>query len=70
MRADGSRFWTMAVIDAVRDRDGKFVGFAKITRDMTKRHLEQSRLLESERRFRDLVESVVDYAFSGSIRTA
>ena len=57
VRADGSRFWTMAVIDAVRDRDGKLIGFAKITRDMTERHLEQSRLLESERRFRHLVES-------------
>ena len=62
MRADGSRFWTLAVIDAVRDRDGKLIGFAKITRDMTERHLEQSRLLESERRFRHLVQSVVDYA--------
>jgi PAS domain S-box-containing protein len=62
MRADGSRFWTLAVIDAVRDRDGKLIGFAKITRDMTERHLEQSRLLQSERMFRHLIESVVDYA--------
>jgi PAS domain S-box-containing protein len=62
VRADGSRFWTLAVIDAVRDRDGKLIAFAKITRDMTERHLEQSRLLESERRFRHLVQSVVDYA--------
>ena len=62
VRADGSRFWALAVIDAVRDRDGKLLGFAKVTRDMTERRLEQSRLLESERRFRHLVQSVVDYA--------
>ena len=62
MRADGSRFWALAVIDAVRDHDGKLIGFAKVTRDMTERQLEQSRLLESERQFRHLVESVVDYA--------
>ena len=62
VRADGSRFWALAVIDAVRDRDGKLIGFAKVTRDMTERRLEQSRLLESERRFRHLVQSVVDYA--------
>ena len=62
VRADGSRFWAMAVIDAVRDHDGKLIGFAKITRDMTERRLEQSRLLESERQFRHLVEAVVDYA--------
>ena len=62
VRADGSRFWTLAVIDAVRDHDGKLIGFAKVTRDMTERRLEQSRLLESERQFRHLVQSVVDYA--------
>ena len=62
VRADGSRFWTLAVIDAVRDRDGKLIGFVKVTRDMTERRLEQSRLLESERRFRHLIYAVVDYA--------
>jgi PAS domain S-box-containing protein len=62
VRADGSQFWALAVIDAVRDHDGKLIGFAKITRDMTERRLEQTRLLESERRFRHLVQSVVDYA--------
>jgi PAS domain S-box-containing protein len=62
VRADGSRFWALAVIDAVRDHDGKLIGFAKVTRDMSERRLEQSRLLESERRFRHLVEAVVDYA--------
>ena len=34
VRKDGSRFWAMVVIDPIR-RDGKLVGFAKITRDMT-----------------------------------
>ncbi len=62
VRSDGSRFWGLAVIDAVRDHDGKLIGFAKVTRDMTERRLEQSRALESERRFRRLVEAVIDYA--------
>jgi PAS domain S-box-containing protein len=62
VRRDGSQFWAMAVIDAVRDHDGKLIGFAKVTRDMTERRFEQSRLLESERQFRHLVQSVVDYA--------
>jgi PAS domain-containing protein len=56
VRADGSRFWALAVIDAARDHGGKLIGFARVTRDMTERRLEQSRLLESERRFRDLVQ--------------
>jgi PAS domain S-box-containing protein len=62
VRADGSRFWALAVIDPVHDHDGKLIGFAKVTRDMTERQLEQGRLLESGRQFRHLVESVTDYA--------
>ena len=31
MRKDGTRFWALAVLDAVRDRDGNVIGFAKIT---------------------------------------
>ena len=62
VRRDGSQFWAMAVIAAVHAHDGKLIGFAKVTRDMTERRIEQSRLLESERQFRHLVHSVVDYA--------
>jgi PAS domain S-box-containing protein len=62
VRRDGSRFWALAVLDAIRDEDGKLIGFAKVTRDMSERQLQQSRLLESERRFRQLVYAVVDYA--------
>jgi PAS domain S-box-containing protein len=62
VRADETHFWALAVIDAIRDHDGKLVGFALVTRDMTDRRLEQSRFLESERRFRQLVQAVVDYA--------
>ncbi|WP_455274233.1 PAS domain S-box protein [Rhizobium herbae] len=43
VRKDGTRFWANVVIDAIRD-DGKLVGFAKVTRDITeKRALEQAR---------------------------
>ena len=62
VRADGSRFWALAVMNAVRDHGGELIGFAKVTRDITERRWEQSRLLESERRFHHLVQSVVDYA--------
>ena len=62
VRKDGTRFWALAVLDAIRDTDGKLVGFAKITRDMTESRLAQQALAESERRFRLLVSSVIDYA--------
>jgi PAS domain S-box-containing protein len=62
VRKDGSRFWASAVLEANRDADGELVGFAKITRDMTEPRLAQQALAESERRFRLLVGSVIDYA--------
>ena len=62
VRKDGSKFWASVVIDAIWDPIGQLVGFAKVTRDITERQLAQLELLESERRFRRLVESVVDYA--------
>src|SRR3569833_2476329 len=61
-RKDGSRFWASVVIDAIRDSSGELVGFAKITRDVTDRLQAQQQLIESERRYRRLIESVVDYA--------
>jgi PAS domain-containing protein len=70
VRADGTRFWTLAVIDAVRDHEGKLVGFAKVTRDVTERRREQSKLLESERRFRHLVQSVVVRSFNSTERAS
>lgn len=62
IRKDGSRFWALAVLDAIRDEDGQLLGFVKITRDMTERREAQQHLLESEARFRQLVQGVIDYA--------
>jgi PAS domain S-box-containing protein len=61
VRKDGKRFWAVVVIDPIR-RNGELIGFAKVTRDMTEAREAQLKALESERRFRLLVEGVVDYA--------
>jgi PAS domain S-box-containing protein len=62
IRKDGTRFWASVVVDAIHDNDGRLVGFAKITRDMTERQAAQETLRESERQFRLLVRGVTDYA--------
>ena len=48
LRKDGSRFWAHVIIDCIRDDDGKVLGFAKITRDITERR-EAQRELEQAR---------------------
>jgi len=62
MRKDGARFWALTVLETVHDETGALIGFAEVTRDMTERHAEQEALIESERRFRLLVQGVVDYS--------
>ena len=49
VRKDGSRFWAHVVLDPIRGSDGQIVGFAKITRDITRqketqRALDQAKL--------------------------
>ena len=66
VRKDGSRFWANVIITALRDPDGKLVGYAKVTRDLTTRREaeEQARRLaaeqaahrESEKRAKELEE--------------
>ncbi|MFZ2007969.1 MAG: PAS domain S-box protein [Stellaceae bacterium] len=62
VRKDGSRFWALVVVDAIRNEAGQLEGFAKVTRDITERRSAQDVLRESERQFRLLVANVTDYA--------
>jgi PAS domain S-box-containing protein len=61
VRKDGSQFWAAVVVDPIR-QGAELVGFAKITRDMTQSREANLAALESERRFRLLVQGVTDYA--------
>ena len=69
LRKDGSRFWANVVISAVYNNRNEFVGFSKVTRDLTERKLLQDKLRDvneelkrSEARARLLVAGVKDYA--------
>ena len=50
LRKDGTRFWANVVITALRGPDGRLVGFAKVTRDLTERREAQLRAIEDARR--------------------
>jgi PAS domain S-box-containing protein len=62
VRKDGTNFWSHVVIDPIIDPDGKLLGFAKITRDLTDRKMAEETLKQSEQQFRLLVQGVTDYA--------
>ena len=62
VRKDGTRFWASIVITALHATDGAFIGFGKIVRDMTDQRQAHEAVIESERRFRLLVQGVTDYS--------
>jgi formate hydrogenlyase transcriptional activator len=65
VRKDGSRFWSQVIVTALRDPDGRPMGFAKIARDITGRKqasetvlLEISNRLISHLDFRELLAAI------------
>jgi len=48
VRKDGSLFFASVVIDAIRDEQGKLIGFAKITRDITERCEAETKLQRAQ----------------------
>jgi PAS domain S-box-containing protein len=57
IRKDGSRFWADVVITPVTDREGKLLGFSKVTRDITDRRRAEELLQDSEERHRKLFDN-------------
>ncbi|QSR19982.1 EAL domain-containing protein [Novosphingobium sp. KA1] len=49
VRKDGTRFWAHVTIERIRDEAGKQLGFAKLTRDMTRLKEDQDRIATANR---------------------
>ena len=85
IRKDGTRFWANVIITALRDQQGRLVGFGKVTRDMTERRANEQRIemltVELEKRVdalakanRELADKSVEnesfvYSVSHDLRT-
>lgn len=62
IRKNGTKFWANVVITPLKDKTGKHVGFAKVTRDLSERKEAEERLIKSEERLRKMFEGIKDYA--------
>ena len=49
VRKDGSTFWANAVVNAIHDPEGRLLGFAKVTRDLTERRAAEERLRQAQK---------------------
>lgn len=49
LRKDGSRFWANVIIDPIRDADGRLIGFAKITRDISEKRAAQEAIFQAQK---------------------
>ncbi len=57
LRKTGERFWAAGEMTPLRNDAGQICGFVKVLRDRTEQRLAESRLRESEARFRSLTEA-------------
>ena len=63
VRRSGERFWATGEMTPLRDEAGAVVGYVKVLRDRTEQRLAESRLSESEARFRSLTEAVPGFVW-------
>jgi PAS domain S-box-containing protein len=61
VRKNGSVFWANIVLTSLYNDLNQLIGFSKVTRDLTQRKEDEERLMQSEERYRSLVEQVTDY---------
>lgn len=49
LRKDGSRFWANVIIDPIRNAEGRLIGFAKITRDISEKRAAQEAIFQAQK---------------------
>ena len=62
-RKDGSTLWAENTFSIIRDENGKFLYFLGVGRDITDRRRAERKLLESEEKYRNILENIEDGYF-------
>jgi PAS domain S-box-containing protein len=69
VRKDGSLFWANVLFTALRDPNGKLLGFAKVTRDITERRQSEEQITYLARLMEDTTDAIFSTDTSFVIRT-
>jgi PAS domain S-box-containing protein len=62
IRKGGGRFWVNEIMTAIRDEQGRLVGFTKISRDITERKKAEEALFDSRQRLQIVLDSIAEHA--------
>ncbi|WP_340265553.1 GAF domain-containing hybrid sensor histidine kinase/response regulator [Sphingobium mellinum] len=49
VRKDGTQFWANIIVDAIHDDQGRLIGFAKVTRDLTEKRAVEEQLRQAQK---------------------
>jgi PAS domain S-box-containing protein len=69
VRKDGTTFWANVVITALKDKEGKLLGFSKVTRDLTERRELEERSRELNKELRTRIAQQVESQRQVELRT-
>lgn len=67
VKKDGSRFWANVIFTALRDENGKLVGFGKVTRDLTERKQAEEKIKKQAQEILEMATVPVVQVWEGIV---
>lgn len=67
VRKDGSRFWANVVITALRDAEGRLLGFGKVTRDLSERRAAEEKIKQQSQEILEMAAVPVVQVWEGVV---
>jgi len=66
IKKDGNRFWSLSIINVLRDKSGNISGFIKILKDMTERKIAAEKLKDHSIKLEELNKELESFSYSVS----